>query len=41
MQRCVDKEEEYIEGDKGLSRRKCPVFQNNKTKNFDHYMDYY
>ena len=25
----------------GLSRRKCPVFQKNKTKNFVHYMDYY
>ena len=25
----------------GLSRRKCPVFQKSKTKNFDHYMDYY
>ena len=26
---------------KDLSRRKCPVFSKNKTKNFDHYMDYY
>ena len=30
-----------LEVNMGLSRRKCPIFQKNKTKNSNHYMDYY